>query len=105
MSHVKQITVRDEGSLGELEQLQISRPPIEVTADPVLAIHPVDKGIGRMILKAYRADGAKPLVGISVREWRGWKHYKAIIAATADQIADEFDARIVFLPMSAPVPW
>jgi polysaccharide pyruvyl transferase CsaB len=101
-NHVKQITVRDEGSLGELEQLQISRPPIEVTADPVLAIHPVDKGIGRMILKAYRADGAKPLVGISVREWRGWKHYKAIIAATADQIADEFDARIVFLPMQYP---
>lgn len=101
-NHVKQITVRDEGSLGELAQLQICRPPIEVTADPVLAIHPVDKGIGRMILKAYRADGAKPLVGISVREWRGWKHYKATVAATADQIATEFDARIVFLPMQYP---
>ena len=101
-NHADLITVRDAGSLGELEQLKILRPPIEVTADPVLAIHPVDRGIGRQVLKAYKADGAKPLVGISVREWRGWKHYKDMIAQTADQIAAEFDARVVFLPMQYP---
>ncbi len=96
------ITVRDRGSLGELESLAVKRPHIEVTADPVLAIHPVDKGIGRAILREYHADGAKPIVGISVREWREWRHYKEVIAAAADQIAAEFGARVVFLPMQYP---
>lgn len=101
-NHVRLITVRDAGSLGELQELGISVPPIEVTADPVLAIHPVDRGIGRGILKRYKADGAKPIVGISVREWRGWTHYKTVLAAAADQVAAEFNARIVFLPMQYP---
>ena len=96
------ITVRDQGSLGELQSLGITRPHIEATADPVLAIHPVDKGIGRAILKKYHADGAKPVVGISVREWCGWKHYKEVTAQAADRIAEEFGARVVFLPMQYP---
>lgn len=99
---VNLITVRDSGSLGELEQLCIKKPKIHVTADPVLAIHPVDKEMGRAIFKQHGLDGAKPLVGISVREWRGWEHYKNILAEAADAIAKEFDARIVFLPMQFP---
>jgi len=101
-NRVNLITVRDHGSLGELKSLSIQRPHIEATADPVLAIHPVDKEIGRSILKRYHADGAKPVVGISVREWREWKHYKEVVAAVADQISEEFGARIVFLPMQYP---
>ena len=54
------------------------------------------------MLKSYGASGAKPLVGISVREWRCWTHYKDIIAQAADQIVEEFDARVVFLPMQYP---
>ena len=101
-NHVDLITVRDHGSLGELESLHICRPHIEATADPVLAIHPVDRGIGRAVLRHYHADGAKPVVGISVREWRGWHHYKEVIAQAADQIAVAFGARVVFLPMQYP---
>lgn len=96
------ITVRDSGSLQELESLGIRRPRIQLTADPVLAIHPVDKGLGRSILQARGLSGAKPLVGISVREWRGWAHYKATLAEAADRIAAALDARIVFLPMQFP---
>ncbi len=96
------ITVRDQGSMAELESLSIHRPPIRVTADPVLAIHPVDRSIGRGILKKFHADGARPVIGISVREWRGWDGYKRAIAEAADQIAAEYDARIVFLPMQYP---
>lgn len=99
---VSLITVRDHGSFEEIENLGIRRPPVEVTADPVLAIHPVDLGIGRGILKRAKADGAKPVVGVSVREWRGWEHYKQVIAEAADRIADEMDARIVFFPMQVP---
>lgn len=96
------ITVRDSGSLGELEELGIDRPPIYVTADPVLAIHPVDKQMGRAILRRHGLEGARPLVGISVREWREWDHYKESLAQAADRISAEFDARVVFLPMQFP---
>ncbi len=99
---VSLITVRDHGSFEEIGNLGIVRPPAEVTADPVLAIHPVDLGIGRAILKRAKADGAKPVVGVSVREWRGWEHYKQAVAEAADRIAEELDARVVFFPMQVP---
>ena len=100
--NVSLIAVRDHGSYEEIESLGITKPPTLVTADPVLAIHPVDLGIGRGILKKAKAAGAKPVVGISVREWRGWDHYKQVIAETADRVAEELDARIVFFPMQVP---
>jgi polysaccharide pyruvyl transferase CsaB len=96
------ITVRDEGSREELETLGIDIPPVYVTADPVLALHQVDKEMGRSILRQQGLEGARPLIGVSIREWKEWDHYKMVMAQAVDQAAAEFDARIVFLPMQWP---
>lgn len=96
------ITVRDEGSEEELKFLGINKPKVHVTADPVLAMHPVDKAIGRSILRKNGLEGATPLIGICPREWKDWAHYKNILAQTADTLVREFGARIVFLPMQWP---
>lgn len=96
------ITVRDEGSRDELKRLRVTRPQIHVTADPVLAIHPVDKQIGRNILRKAGFGGASPLVGIAAREWKDWNHYKQVLAQSADAIAAQFGAGIVYLPMQYP---
>lgn len=96
------ITVRDEGSRDELKRLQITKPPVYVTADPVLAMHQVDKQAGRMILAKAGIESRLPLIGISVREWKDWVHYKQVLVQVADQAAAEFGARIVFLPMQWP---
>lgn len=96
------ITVRDEGSKAELKRLKVTKPQIHVTADPVLAMHPVDKQVGRDILRKAGLESTKPLIGISVREWKEWGHYKRVLAQVADQLAVEFDVRIVFLPMQWP---
>lgn len=96
------ITVRDEGSEEELKFLGVDRPKIYVTADPVLAMHQVDKAIGRSILRRNGLEGAAPLVGFCPREWKDWAHYKHILAQTADTLVREFGARIVFLPMQWP---
>ncbi len=101
-NHVNMITVRDKGSLEELSDLGINRPHIECTADPVLGIHRVGTERGREILKEFNADGAKPAVGLAVREWRGWKRYKEVLAKCVDRIVRELDARVVFLPMQYP---
>lgn len=101
-NRVDLITVRDHGSIRELESMGITRPHIEETADPVLAIHKVDRSVGQEILRKNHALGEQPIVGISVREWCGWQHYKDVIAEVADDIAEEYNARIVFLPMQYP---
>lgn len=96
------ITVRDEGSRAELARLRVTKPPVYVTADPVLGMHPVDKQIGRSILRKYGLEGAGRLVGISVREWKDWDQYKKVLAQTADAIVEQLNARIVFIPMQCP---
>ncbi|MDT8903933.1 polysaccharide pyruvyl transferase CsaB [Anaeroselena agilis] len=96
------ITVRDEGSRTELKSLGVDVPPIHVTADPVLALHQVDKGIGRAILKKRDLEGNAPLIGISVREWKDWTYYKTTLAEAADRLVAECGARLVFLPMQWP---
>lgn len=96
------ITVRDEGSASELKVLGIKAPPVYVTADPVLALHPVDKELGRSILRRHNLEGAKPLIGISAREWKDWDHYKQVLAGTVDQLAEDYGTRTVFIPMQWP---
>lgn len=96
------ITVRDEGSQLELKHLGVTRPPVYVTADAVLAMHPVDRQQGRAILRKYGLEGVAPVFGFSVREWRDWRHYKDVLAQSADKMVEEFGARIVFLPMQWP---
>ncbi len=101
-NRVKLITVRDHGSLEELASLGISKPRIAATADPVLAINPVAKDTGRQVLQWNGIVDDRPLVGISVREWKGWTRYKEVIAETASRIAAELGAHVVFLPMQYP---
>ena len=102
-NRVKMITVRDRGSLGELEALGITRPPVRPTADPVHAIHQVDREAGRNILRQQGAAvGQRPLVCISVREWCGMRRYKEVAAQAADCIVEELGAQVVFLPMQYP---
>lgn len=96
------ITVRDDGSHHELETLGVSVPPIHVTADPVLALHKIDKGIGRAILRNHNLESNAPLIGISVREWKDWAYYKNTLAAAADRLIAECGARLVFIPMQWP---
>ena len=101
-NHSSLITVRDNDSLVELKTLNITRPYIKATADPVLAINAVDKKIGSSILNRYHISLTKPIIGISVREWREWSHYKEILAKTADCVAKELNAQVLFMPMQYP---
>ncbi len=101
-NHAKLITVRDEGSLAELEKMNIHRPTIKVTADPVLAIHSVEKTIGQKILVKAGISRTKPIVGICAREWRGLRHYKQVLSEALDKINADFGVQIVFIPMQYP---
>ena len=96
------ITVRDEGSQKELLAMGVDRPAIKVTADPVLAMHPVSPHAGRLVLRRYGMEGAKPLIGLAVRQWKNLSQYKQQLAEAADELIRRYDARVVFLPMQIP---
>ncbi|MBR2215090.1 MAG: polysaccharide pyruvyl transferase CsaB [Selenomonadaceae bacterium] len=101
-NRVNLITVRDHGSLEELDSLKITKPHIECTADPVLAISAADLDTGTNILRAAGVVTDKATVGISVREWKDWQRYKEVIASVSDTIVRELKAQVVFLPMQYP---
>ena len=103
LNRVDLITVRDHGSLEELSRLEIARPKIYCTADPVLAIKPVSKEIGEKILARYSIKKSdKKFIGAAVRHWRDWENCRAELAKALDKLSEEVGAEIIFLPMQFP---
>lgn len=102
VNHVDLITVRDHGSLEELQRLKISKPKIFCTADPVLAIKPVSLDDGKKILSRYSLNEEKIFVGVSVRKWIDWGNCRQELAAALDKLVEEKNAEIIFLPMQFP---
>ena len=99
---VDMISVRDRKSVTALEELGIREDRIFLTADPVMAMNPVDKYAGRMILREHGMEGSKPLFGISAREWQGLGKFKKVLAEVADSLIRKYDARVLFLPLQYP---
>jgi len=102
VNRVDLITVRDNGSLEELKNLKISRPPIFCTADPVLAIKPVPLTFGKKILARYNIRQDKKIIGVAVRRWMNWQNCQAALAVALDKLVDEINAEIIFIPMQFP---
>lgn len=102
LNRTQAITVRDKGSQELLTELGVTTPPITVTADAVLAMHPGDPDIGRMLMRRYGISGIAPKIGVSVREWRGNGQYKQKLAQACDELQHRTDGQIIFVPMQYP---
>lgn len=96
LNHVDLITVRDQGSLTELNQLKVTRPKIFCTADPVLALNPASLDFGRSIIG--QGKGVK-VIGIAVRRWQGFEKFKIQLAEALNNIAKTVKIKVVFIPM------
>ena len=103
VNRVDLITVRDKGSLEELKRLQITKPKIFCTADPVLAIKPADLNIGRKILSRHKVESSgEKFIGVSVRRWKHWESCRSNLTKALDKLVEELGAKIIFLPMQFP---
>jgi polysaccharide pyruvyl transferase CsaB len=102
VNNVDVITLREETSKKELEELGILKPKVLVTADPALTIEPEDDARVDTILHSEDVDISRPLVGFSMRDWKGSEKYIQIIADTADYIAERYNVAPVFIPMHYP---
>ncbi|ADL08441.1 polysaccharide pyruvyl transferase CsaB [Thermosediminibacter oceani] len=100
---VDYITLRDEESAEDLRYLGVSRPPVVVTADPVLGLDlsTVDKDRGIALLRQAGADLNRPLVGLALRCWKGEEVYLPAVAGLADRLIEE-GALPVFIPFHHP---
>lgn len=101
LNKVDLITVRDETSRKELEDIGV-KVPVTVTADAVLSMHPVDKTIAERLLQPYKLKGTTPKIGVCVRSWKNNIEYQGILAKALDELVQELEASIVFIPMQYP---
>ena len=98
LSDVELITLRDENSAKELEQIGISGPEIRVTADPAFLLEANEKG--GEILENYGIPTDRKLLCVSVRKFKDLpENFENTMAEFCDYAADKYNIFPVFLPM------
>ena len=98
LNEVDLITLRDENSLAELERIGVTKPHVEVTADPVFLLS--SNGSAEKIFEAYKIPEDKKLMCVAVREWReAPSDFVRTIADFCDYASDKYGIYTVFLPM------
>ncbi|GAI98488.1 unnamed protein product, partial [marine sediment metagenome] len=102
LNKVDLITVRDNFSKELLENLGVVKPSIYVNSDPVFLLkkkninHTIDSY--PYIQELINSDN-RPLIGISVREYKSnGSDSKRIFAQAADYLIENYKAKIIFLP-------
>ncbi|MDD4843705.1 MAG: polysaccharide pyruvyl transferase CsaB [Anaerotignum sp.] len=96
------ITLREENSYEELLSMGVNPQKCFVTADPVFTMDCIPKEEAQMLLKAEGIPLEKPLVVVSVRNWKEMDRFIDRFAKLCDTIVEEYDRTIVFLSMQMP---
>lgn len=101
LNTVQLITLRDSESRKLLEELNVRRPQVYVTADPVLGLEPGDLDLSSGEKKWHDLGLTGPAIGISVRPWPGTEGCWPVLARVADKLVDE-GWQVVFIPFQFP---
>ena len=102
LNKVDLITVRDNPSKELLENLGVLKPPIYVNSDPVFLLKKIN--INNVIdshpfIQELINSDNRPLIGVSVREYKGnGLDSKRIFAQAADYLIENYKAKIIFFP-------
>jgi len=102
LNKVDLITVRDNPSKELLENLGVLKPSIYVNSDPVFLLK--KKNINNVIdnhpfIQELINSDNRPLIGVSVREYKGnGLDSKRIFAQAADYLIENYKAKIIFFP-------
>lgn len=112
LNRVDLITVRDERSLNYLQEYNINRPPIHLTADPAFLL---DSAPSERVNEIFNVEciyeKTKPLIGISISrgsfkrsisskgDLKGKsQEYIMVMSETINYLIKQFDASIIFIP-------
>jgi len=101
-NHVNLITLRDQASREFLRKLGVSKPPLQVTADPVFALQ-TNEDIKADIKHRYPllSSPATKRLGVSVRHWPALQGYQQKLAVALDHFK-RAGYEIIFVPMDYP---
>lgn len=100
LNSVDIISLREEKSLQELKNLNVTSPKIIVTADPAITCTGIP---AEQIPDIFRKEGiptGEKYVGFSMRYWKGYgKNHIAIMASLADFLYEKHRLVPIFIPM------
>jgi len=102
VNRVDLITLREALSGDELAACGVTKPHTVVTSDPVFTLDGVSRAAALDVLRAENIPTDKPLVGVSVREWKKAVGFTSQIAALCDTMAETHGVRILLIPMQYP---
>jgi len=102
LNMVNVITLREHLSKELLAKLHVSRPIIQVTADPVFNLKLNYEIRTDDIYETEKIPKDKPIVGVLFRSWSHEESYTRRMARVCDQIINTYDYNIVFVPMKHP---
>ena len=87
LNRVDLITLRENISMNEIRRCKITKPRVEITADPAYLLRPCAEERAKELLKSFGAED-KPLIAVSVREWKSsGESFEDEIARTADMLS------------------
>ena len=96
------ITLREAMSRQVLETLGVTKPYMEVTADPVFnLVFDLDIPLDMEVLpKGF--DPSKPFASVIVRSWEGQRHYVKELAKACDLLVEERGLQVLMIPLKYP---
>ena len=96
------ITLREENSYEELLSMGVNPKKCFVTADPVFTMDGIGAEQARALLAAEGVPLDRPVVVVSVRNWKDMDSFIGRFAQLCDTIVEKYGRTIVFLGMQMP---
>ena len=102
VNRVDMITVRDNDSAAELEQMGVDRNLIQVTADAVMSLERRSRYKGLDLLLKAGLDPERPMIGVSVRRWSDDTECYRELGKALGRLCEREKVQIVLLPLQYP---
>ncbi len=96
------ITLREENSYEELLSMGVNPKKCFVTADPAFTMDSIGKDAAKAILQKEGIPLDRPLVVVSVRNWKEMDSFISGFASLCDTIVEKHKRNIVFVAMQMP---
>ena len=96
------ITLREENSYEELLSMGVNPRKCFVTADPVFTMNGISREEARGLLRKENIPLDKPIVVVSVRNWKDMDRFIDKFAKLCDTVIEKYDRTVVFVAMQVP---
>ena len=103
LNKVDIITLRENYAKKLLDEMQVTKPEIVITADPAFMLGTmITREEENKILEEEIIPIDKKIVGISIRNSKGEEEYKRVVANICDYLIEKYNYNILFIPFQYP---